>query len=324
MFEDGDLYSRRRLALRQLRQLLAAAGVTLLVLLLLSNVARFCLLGLQRVMELWGVSLSITGAQLMSMASYSFSMAGAILCGLAIFPDGPARQLPLSVPRRDYLLPAVGAALGLAMAANFLGGLLLNWLGQLGLEGDSYRPALAPGFWPLLLSYLSTAVLPAFFEELLFRGVLLQPLRRYGDRFAVAVSAVAFCICHTTLGQMPTALLMGLVLGVFTVRSGSLFTGIAIHFLYNSFAWVMTVAQWLLPAGAALAFTWNGIGAALILAVPCLVWLRVRFGSVFALAPARDKLLLPGELAFCVCTSIPMLLAVGMYLYTTFSTVTRV
>lgn len=45
MFEDGDLYSRRRLALRQLRQLLAAAGVTLLVLLLLSNVARFACWG---------------------------------------------------------------------------------------------------------------------------------------------------------------------------------------------------------------------------------------------------------------------------------------
>ena len=324
MFEEGDFYSRRTRELGRLRQLLAAVGVTLLVLLLLTNVARFCLLGLQRALALQGLSLTAAGGQLVSMVSYSFSMIGAILCGLAVFPDGPARQMPLPLPRPDYLLPAVGAALGLAMLANLLGGILLSWLQMLGWESETYLPALSPGFWPLLLSYLSTAVLPAFFEEILFRGVLLQPLRRYGDRFAVAVSAAAFCVCHTTLGQMPTALLMGLVLGVFTVRSGSLVTGIAIHFLYNSFAWAMTAVQWLLPRAAAGAVSGCAIGVAMAMALPCLLWLRWRFGPVFALAPRRNRLLATGDLFFCLCTSIPVLLAAGMYLYTTFSTVTKI
>ena len=45
-------------------------------------------------------------------------------------------------------------------------------------------------FVGFLVSVISTAVVPALVEEFALRGVVMQPLRRFGDKFAVVISAV--------------------------------------------------------------------------------------------------------------------------------------
>ncbi len=85
----------------------------------------------------------------------------------------------------------------------------------------------------LVLMIVHSALMPALVEEFAFRGILMQPLRAWGDWFAITVSAVLFGMMHANMTQVPFAVIAGIALGFATVVTGSLWTGICIHFLNN-------------------------------------------------------------------------------------------
>ena len=83
------------------------------------------------------------------------------------------------------------------------------------------------------LMIVHSALMPAFVEEFAFRGILMQPLRAWGDWFAITISAVLFGLMHANMTQVPFAVIAGVALGFATVVTGSLWTSICIHFLNN-------------------------------------------------------------------------------------------
>lgn len=88
----------------------------------------------------------------------------------------------------------------------------------------------------IVVSVLTSALLPALLEEFAFRGVILGSLRRFGDGFAVIVSAALFGMTHFYITQIPMAFILGLVIGFIVVKTNSLLPGILIHFFNNFFA----------------------------------------------------------------------------------------
>lgn len=92
-------------------------------------------------------------------------------------------------------------------------------------------PKTAVGLGLHLLSY---AVMPALMEEFALRGVTMQPLRKYGDWFAILMSALVFALMHGNMVQVPFAFIAGIALGFAVIKSGTLWTGIIIHFLNNA------------------------------------------------------------------------------------------
>lgn len=95
----------------------------------------------------------------------------------------------------------------------------------------------------ILVSFFSTAIVPAFIEEFAIRGVVLQSLRRYGDKFAVIMSSFVFALMHGNMIQIPFAFIAGLGLGYAAVKTGSIWTGIIIHFINNSMAVVSMISM---------------------------------------------------------------------------------
>lgn len=82
---------------------------------------------------------------------------------------------------------------------------------------------------------LVLAVLPAVGEELAFRGFILSGLRHLGRPWrAIVLSAIFFGLTHSILQQSLVACLVGVVLGLVAVRSGSLLPCIAFHLIHNS------------------------------------------------------------------------------------------
>ena len=75
-----------------------------------------------------------------------------------------------------------------------------------------------------LLRILQTAVLPALIEEFAVRGVVMQPLRRYGDKFALLMSAFVFALMHGNMVQIPFAFIAGLAIGYAVIATGSMWT----------------------------------------------------------------------------------------------------
>lgn len=92
-----------------------------------------------------------------------------------------------------------------------------------------------------LFMTLFVAIIPAILEEIAIRGVLLQPLRRFGDGFAIVVSAVIFSLLHGNMVQVPYTILAGIYFGYVMVATGSLWPSIILHF-FNNFYSVMITA----------------------------------------------------------------------------------
>lgn len=81
--------------------------------------------------------------------------------------------------------------------------------------------------------FFFTAVAAPIFEELIYRKLLLYPLRKYSDGFAVVVTALIFGFTHGNLNQMPYAFVVGLLFGTLAVRSNSVIPTMILHVINN-------------------------------------------------------------------------------------------
>lgn len=87
---------------------------------------------------------------------------------------------------------------------------------------------------PLWMSILLLVIVAPVTEELLFRGVILRGLAmRVGSGVAVLVSALLFALVHLNPWQFLTAFPLGLLLGWWYLRTGSLTPCILGHALLN-------------------------------------------------------------------------------------------
>ncbi len=107
--------------------------------------------------------------------------------------------------------------------------------------------------YQLVLSFLTLAVIPAFAEELLFRGLVLGNLLPYGKTGAILASAVLFGLMHRNVEQMLYATAAGVVLGWVFVSTKSIWPCVLLHF-FNNFQNVLSTAlRQRLPAERATA-----------------------------------------------------------------------
>jgi sodium transport system permease protein len=88
---------------------------------------------------------------------------------------------------------------------------------------------------PLIQVLLVIALVPAVCEELAFRGFLLTGFRRKGgDMTAILLASVFFGVTHGMLQQSIFAAVIGVVIGIIAIRTGSILPGIAFHFTNNA------------------------------------------------------------------------------------------
>lgn len=286
-----------------LRTDLGYAGAVMLLLLFSQNLLRMPFLLLRGG---WRFPAALSST--LTLLVYLMSMLVTILFARYIYRSGLDFAFPAAAVRQDYQLPAIGAGLGAAMVGNLVAMALALLLGTVGIYSRGNVPSFGGGFVSAIITIITVTILPAVLEEFLFRGALLQPLRKYGDRVAIVVSAVLFALCHPTLPQAVNALLMGLCLGVFTVRTGSLSTGIAIHFVYNSLACVTALVMQFASPHMAILINYSLMGLCLVGGTLCTLHLRRRFGRVWWVAPHPQGGRVPVFAA--AATSVPLVAAV--------------
>lgn len=155
----------------------------------------------------------------------------------------------------------VVAGLGLCFIGNIVTGYFASMMSSFGIEFYSYNAALSvsqelpKNAFEFCCMVMHTAVMPAIFEEFAFRGVIMQPLRKYGDFFAIFVSAVLFGLVHGNMTQMPFAIIAGFALGYSSIVTGSLWTGVVIHFLNNFISLMNAFAKVYLPESRFMIFS---------------------------------------------------------------------
>lgn len=94
----------------------------------------------------------------------------------------------------------------------------------------------------IILFILHLSILPAIFEELLFRGVMLKILNKYGNAASIIITSVCFGLIHQNITQGVFAFFMGLILSFITLKTKSIVPAMLIHFLNNFAAVISTIA----------------------------------------------------------------------------------
>lgn len=291
---------------RLLRSQLNRAGLVVLLLLLTQNLLRLPLMVMQRVNLFGGFGMSSQfTTQLASFVIYLVSMGLTLVVGLYLMECDGQFAFPMTPVRHDYFVPGLLLGLGAAMVSNLFTMILTVVLQDFGIYSRASTPYFGGGVFATLFTFAGMTLLPALCEELLFRGLLLQPLRRYGDRVAVVVSSLLFALCHSTLPQAVNAFIVGLCLGVFAVRTGSLVLSMWVHFSYNSIACVITLLGQRLPMAGAAA-SWLVLALVLVAALFAAIVIKRKFGTVWLLGDSRQE----HRPWTSAVTSIPLVIAV--------------
>ncbi len=125
------------------------------------------------------------------------------------------------------------AGMGLAILSNLLSSYLMDFFTLIGIPYPEFPDTMELTATSLVLNIVSTAVLPALAEELIFRGYIQGALKPFGNGIAIVLSAFLFGIFHGNILQFPFAFFMGLVFGWLFTSTGSIWPCILVHFGNN-------------------------------------------------------------------------------------------
>ena len=137
-----------------------------------------------------------------------------------------------------YFLIAIILQIGL-LGLSELNVLFLEFLGKFGyVETPILLPSMDGfGFAGVLFA---VALLPAIFEEWIFRGFLLKGMRGFGTVGAVLISGALFSLFHQNPAQTIYQFCCGAAFALVAVRSGSILPTMLAHFINNALILVLT------------------------------------------------------------------------------------
>jgi sodium transport system permease protein len=164
-----------------------------------------------------------------------------ILVGLPTLAFAQLRQVPMPLHSRGVIGGVLAGAGGFWLVA-LLEVALDRILPVPEAVKDSMRRLVVPGSGPRLLLWdvLGLAIAPAVCEEALFRGLVLPSLRtRFSVISSVVLTALLFGAFHLSIYRFVPTALLGVVLGLLRVWSGSLLSPIAFHVANNTLVIVM-------------------------------------------------------------------------------------
>lgn len=153
----------------------------------------------------------------------------AIPLGALVFrtvPAAPPEKQPFGVKKFLIFVPIafaityLGNIIGTVLSLILSGGTAENAVSELALDNHP-------------LKVLIMVILAPLMEELVFRKLLIDRTRQYGEKTAVFLSAITFGLFHQNLFQFFYAFGAGLLLAYLYVRSGKLRYPVILHAIVN-------------------------------------------------------------------------------------------
>ncbi len=126
------------------------------------------------------------------------------------------------------VLAAAMWILNMALAAGLVSGLM-----ELGYEPVQVLEA-PETFLDYLIFVLVISVFAGICEEVLFRGAIMPSMESHGLVPAVVFSSLLFALFHVTFLNLFTTFILGMVMAVVVIKTGSLWGGVIYH-MFNNF-----------------------------------------------------------------------------------------
>ena len=313
IFNENSAQVKKYKQIKEIRSFSAGAGL--------------CIIGFCIISELIGIIVAVFGLQDLyynnQLFYQCFSLVGTmlsicipfLLMGSLFKKKTDIDIVPLGKPTNFRLaFLAVPAGVMLCLAGSMITAYLTMFLDAIGIKLSAPDMASPTGGYALIIYMLRLTVSAAVMEEIVIRGVIMQPLRKYGNWFAILMSAMIFAFLHCNLIQAPFAFLAGIAIGYFTIVTGTVWTGIFIHLINNG---ISAITAYYIAIGQE--DKGNIIGSLLIylmiaLGIICLVAFRKARGS-FSID--KKPLLTKGERAKAYLITIPMIIAFALICYYT-------
>ena len=167
-----------------------------------------------------------------------------------------------------YFVIAILLQCGL-LCLSQLNELFLGWLAKFGYEDTPIQLPSLDGFGFVGVLF-TVALMPAIFEELIFRGLLLKGMKSFGTVGAVLLNGALFAIFHQNPAQTLYQFCCGVAFAFVAIRAGSILPTVVSHFINN--ALVVTLLKFgrtELQGGVMLAV----LIASILCLVASMVWL---------------------------------------------------
>lgn len=142
-------------------------------------------------------------------------------------------QMPCKIKLSKHFPLILLAGLGINFLAASLNSLIVTLMG---VDTSSLTSSpFAEGYsgYNFILDVIKIAIIPAFCEELLFRGLILDRLSKFGRLKAIIISSLLFSLMHQHPAQLIYTFILGMFLGYMALESGSIWGGILLHFINN-------------------------------------------------------------------------------------------
>ncbi len=137
-----------------------------------------------------------------------------------------------------YYLLAILLQVGL-LSLGTLNDIFLRFLQRFGYQEQALSLPNLDGFG-LFATIFCVALLPAIFEEIFFRGILLKGLRSFGVIGSVLLCGALFSLYHQNPIQTVYQFACGVAFAFMAIKAGSILPTVLSHFLNNTLIIILT------------------------------------------------------------------------------------
>lgn len=168
---------------------------------------------------------------------------------------------------------------------------------------------------------IQLAFVPAIVEEFALRGVVMMPARRFGNWFAILVSSAIFGLMHGNLVQAPFAFIVGIGIGYLVIVTGSMWTGVMIHFCNNLFSGLISIFYEFMAEKTVDTIYYCCVAAFFAFGIlfTVLFVLRAKQKNITLKFKKPETALSRGSRTAAYFVNFPMILAIIFFLVTTYS-----
>lgn len=165
-------------------------------------------------------------------------LAGAVIIFLARF----RLTLPEVGVRKAKPMPCIIGvvfACGAVFVGSFVEMFFSAFLGLIGYQTSSVITDIPMDGGLVFLALFLIAVMPAIFEELIFRGIILESTKKLGTLQACLINGFLFSLFHCNPSQTGYTFVLGAVFAFVAIRTGSVIPSMIVHFLNNGYSVIL-------------------------------------------------------------------------------------
>ena len=131
-------------------------------------------------------------------------------------------------------IPVIFAGMAIIFALSYFNGMFMSFFELPATDSVINEAGEYMSDYSLVLQFITMAIVPAFCEEFLFRGVILSNLMPFGKATAIIGSSMLFGLMHGNLYQFLYTTAAGMVLGAVYVMTDSIWCSTLVHLVNNS------------------------------------------------------------------------------------------